>query len=151
MCRSCRGILAWLVTWYSTCLRNRPFFSGISSTWITSLAISLSRVCDIASGSSSAGCILKALRSFGSPSWGFGNSVVHKPLSFQAFLWRNQNMYILNNLNVLSMRDECSPLSHYCCTVCVRITRVFLLFIQANCLWQVVEACSYTWNNTEGL
>lgn len=46
------NFLAWLMTWYSTCLRNRPFFSGISSTWIVSLVRSCSNVCEMVSTSS---------------------------------------------------------------------------------------------------
>lgn len=46
------GSLAWLVTWYSTCLRNKPFFSGMSSTWTVSRARSLSSVWDTDSTSS---------------------------------------------------------------------------------------------------
>lgn len=67
-------VLTWLVTWYSTCLRKRPFFSGMISIWMVSFPNSLASVWDTVSGSSWEACIFRLRRSFGSPSTGLGNS-----------------------------------------------------------------------------
>lgn len=52
------GWLTWLVTWYSTCLRNRPFFSGMSSTSTVSSASRRSSVWATLSTSSSPCCCI---------------------------------------------------------------------------------------------
>ena len=62
----------WLETSYSTCLRKRPFFSGMSSTCTASLASSSCSVSDNSSGFPGGICIRLESGALGSLTWGAG-------------------------------------------------------------------------------
>lgn len=94
-------VLTWLVTWYSTCLRKRPFFSGMISICMVSFPNSLVNVCETVRGSSWVGCIFRDLRSFGSPSVGLGNSVQSK-----IWQWVRHKYDTTKTFNIVPLPEE---------------------------------------------
>lgn len=73
-----RAAGTWLETSYSTCLRKRPFFSGMSSTCTASLASSSCSVSDNSSGFPGGICIRLEAGALGSLTWGAGESAGDK-------------------------------------------------------------------------